>query len=84
MDRLWGEELEENPKDKEIIKELQKYTYDKIIKKPEYDVFYKTDFEKYCKEKILMNSILQESTQERVCFLVQAQQPYENTTLCNN
>ncbi len=33
MDRLWGEELEENPKDKEIIKELQKYTYDKIIKK---------------------------------------------------
>jgi len=51
MDRLWGEELEENPKDKEIIKELQKYTYDKIIKKTEYDVFYKTDFEKYCKEK---------------------------------
>jgi len=51
MDRLWGVELEDNPDDKEVIKDLLKFKYDKIVKKPEYDIFYKTDFEKYCKQK---------------------------------
>ena len=51
MTWLWGEELKDNPADKEVISELKKFKYDKHIKKSEYDVFYKTDFEKYCKQK---------------------------------
>jgi len=49
MIRLWGEELKGNPDDSKIIKELSCFKYDKIIEKSEYDVFYKTKFETYCK-----------------------------------
>ena len=50
MIRLWGEEFKDNPSGKEVISELANKKYDKIVKKEEYDVFYKTDFEKYCKK----------------------------------
>ena len=51
MYRLWGEEFKDDPEGKKLVKELTQFKFDKIIKKSEYSIFYKTDFEKYCKKQ---------------------------------
>jgi len=51
MIRLWGEEFKDDPEGINIVPELLKFKYDLALSKPEYDVFYNTDFEKYCKKK---------------------------------
>ncbi|MHA1721274.1 MAG: isochorismatase family cysteine hydrolase [Promethearchaeota archaeon] len=50
MFRLWGEEFKDEPKSKQLVDDLNKLKYDKTIIKTEYSVFYKTDFEKFCKQ----------------------------------
>lgn len=59
MIRLWGDEFKGNnnlPKGKrlsDLVPELQKIKFDKIVKKPEYSAFFRTDLEEYCsKNKI--------------------------------
>lgn len=49
MYRLWGEEFKDDPKAKEVVEELR-VAYDKIVVKPEYSIFYNTDFGEYCRE----------------------------------
>lgn len=50
MYRLWGEELKDDSEGKNLVKELTGITYDKVIKKAEYSVFYKTDVGEYCRK----------------------------------
>ena len=51
MVRLWGNESEEHAKKgiDQLVPELQNSKYSKMIKKPEYDAFFRTDLEEYCK-----------------------------------
>ena len=53
MVKLWGNETEENAKKglNELVPEIKNAKYSKLIKKPEYDAFFKTDLEEYCKSK---------------------------------
>jgi len=53
MNKLWGDEDKENKKkgiDK-LDSRIEKAKRSKLLKKPEYDVFFQTDFEEYCKKK---------------------------------
>ena len=49
MIRLWGEEFEDDPEGKKLVPELERFEFDKIVKKQEYSAFYRTDLERYCK-----------------------------------
>lgn len=53
MQRLWGDESEELAKKglTELVSEIEKAKRSKLIKKEEYDAFFKTDLEKFCKKK---------------------------------
>ena len=53
MIRLWGNESEENEKRglNSLVPEIANAKCSKLIKKPEYDAFFRTDLEEYCKKK---------------------------------
>ena len=50
MLRLWGDESKDDPEYLYPVEELAGLKYDRIIKKPEYSAFYRTDLEEYLKD----------------------------------
>jgi isochorismate hydrolase len=53
MVRIWGNEAKKYKKKglNKLVPEIAEAKYNKLIKKSQYDAFFKTDLERYCKNK---------------------------------